>query len=654
VSWGALVYVGVLLGIAGLSLWWWAGRPGVGRAGHERRLRARTAENIEATIAGGRIPNHRLFTRVWLPRAALLSAIGAVALAAAWPLVRRRLGAHRTADPGVETDGFRRAGWWAMAALAGFAAWANAPRLGHSLWGDEENSLRRAIVGSFGRDGSGALEFRPATWQDTLFYYRDPNNHVLYSVAARATHTLLAKAPVAADETYFSEFAMRLPAFVAGALAVFSLAGLGAVVGWRRAGWVAAVLLVLHPWFVRYSTEARAYAFLLAGFPALVASFVLAARTGGWRWWIAAGALEWALLAAWPLSLHAVAAANLSALTLVWWRRPYPRADAVTRTVRWAAVSLAAAMLYLQLFLPHLIQLRAFLRRPRAMASLDTGGAADAFMALMTGRVWQDHDAGNPLLAPWARAWNDNPALVAAVLATLAAVFGAGLVRAWCNGRETRALLVALAAPPALMLGHGLLAGSLLLPWYLVPCLPGVLLLLAAGLDGTALRWAARPGSHTRIIAVGCLLFLALGAAQRERLRRHPIEPNREAARLVQPVLNPYHTDYQRSVLTGGFLMQISAYDPGVREFKDAAGLRQLIDEAHQSGRDFAVTYALPELGRRNFPDVMALLDDPAVFQRVATLHGLEPFCTRIVRRCPAGRPVPALRETGRVDPSPR
>jgi Dolichyl-phosphate-mannose-protein mannosyltransferase len=636
-SWGVRIYVGCSLAVALLGIWFWAGCPGVLRADHVRALREKSAHDLAEALPAGRIPNYHFFTRVWLPRAALINSGLALALAAAWPVVRRRLEGRVPAKAGP-TDGpvLRRVGWCAISLIAGLAAWANEPRLGHSLWGDEENTMRKAVVGVFASTPDTPPVFVPVSWSDTLFHYKDPNNHVLYSLTARCAHLLFAKRPEAATDTYFSEWALRLPAYVAGGLAVFSIAGLGAAMGWRRAGWIAAVLLVLHPWFVRYSTEARGYAFLLAGFPALLTCFLLAARTGRWRWWMAAGALEWALLYTWPLSAHGVLAANLCGLGLVCWRSPWSRADRLTQLVRWGVTSAVAAMALMQLFLPHLMQLRAYLLRPRAMGSIDDGGVVDATSALFTGRVWQDPDPTNPLLTPWLRVWHGHAALVVVIGAILTLLIAVGVLRAWRDGRETRILLVGLAVPPLLMVWHSIVSRNLLLPWYLVPCLPGVLTLLAGGIDDLAARMGRKSLVPGVMAAGACALFAAIGVSQREVLRTHPIEPNREAALLVQPVLNPYHPDYRRTVLTGGFLMQISAYDPGVLEFKDAATLRKYLGDAEQSGRDFAVTYGLHGLAHKMFPEVMGLLEDPRLFQHVATLHGLEPFCTRHVYRHPA------------------
>ena len=615
----------------------------------DRAAPGRKAEERADEWSESKPPHWRIVTRVWLPRAAFLNGWLALAAAAVVPWAMRPAGGAATGASGpasapggptgakADAPRVRRWGWAAMAVLAGLAAWSTAPRLGQSVWGDEARTLREFIVGQYHADDAGGLKFDAATWGDAFFNFRTPNNHVLFSVAARASHQLLARPSTEPGSAYFSEWAMRLPAWLAALGAVFSVAGMGAVFGWRRAGWVAAALLVLHPGFVRYAAEARGYAFLLAFGPLLLIALARAVQTGRWRWWALAATLDFALLYTWPLSLHAVAVANLGAVAaLVFGGGRAPR-DRITQCLRWGLTALAAAAAWTQLFVPNIIQLRFWLRGTSAQGVPGDGGWIDAVGVMLTGRVWHEADAANPLLTPWVRTWQAHPWLVAAAGALLAGALLAGVVAAWRRTPLLRWWLPALLLPPAFILIQAGLSGSVLYPWYLMAAVPGVLLLLAIGLETAATRVTGSAAGQTALLGAGVLAFALTGAEARAHLRRHPIEPNREASLLVQPVINPRHPDYQRHVLTGGFLMRNTIYDPGVREFENVAQLRALMDEAGRTGRDFVVIYGQRELARQSFPEIMALLDDPAVFQPVATLHGQEAYCTRyVVRHAPA------------------
>ncbi len=608
----------------------------------------KTTERVEAAVAEGKSIHWRQVTRVWLPRAAFVNGWLALLAAAAVPWARRPLAdagtfaaddrADAVADDRRdavadrdEAPRVRRLGWAAMVVLAGAAAWLTAPRLSQSVWGDEARTLREFLVGQFHTDERGERTYDEATWGDAFFHFRTPNNHVLYSVLARASHQWLARPPVEATDAYFSETAIRLPAWVAALASVFALAGLGAVLGWRRAGWVASALLVLHPGFVRYAAEARGYALLLVFAPLLVVALARAVADGRWRWWGAAAALDFCLIYTWPLSAHFVLVANAGALVAIWWNRARPVRDRATLTLRWVVTGLAAFGVWLQLFLPNLVQLRIWLGGSSAKGAPGHGAWIDALCAMLTGRVWHETDASNPLLTPWSRTWQEQPWIVVGAGSLVVGALLIGVIALWRRSPAARPWLPALVLPPVFVLLQSGLSGSVLYPWYLVSAVPGVVLLMAIGLDAVALRCVRSAAGRPVFLGAAVLIIALTGARTRELLRRYPIEPNREAALLVQPVINPHHPDYQRHVLTAGFLMRNTIYDPGVREFATLDQMRTLMDEARESGRDFVVVYGQPGFARQEFPEIMAVLDDPAVFQHLATLPGQEAYCTRHV-----------------------
>ncbi|MFN0126030.1 MAG: hypothetical protein ACKV19_05020 [Verrucomicrobiales bacterium] len=603
-----------------------------------------TVERVEAAVADGKSIHWRQVMRVWLPRAAFINGWLMLAAAALVPWARRPVtslgqaawdseAAVGSAPEAPEAVRVRRLGWVGVALLAGMAAWMTAPRLSQSVWGDEGRTLREFLVGQFHTNEQGERTYDEATWGDAFFNFRTPNNHVLYSVVARASHQWLARPPAEATDAYFSEVAIRLPAWMASLGAVFALAGLGATLGWRRAGWVAAALLVLHPGFVRYAAEARGYAFLLLGTPLLLASLVRAVVTGNWRWWWAAAALDFALIYTWPLSVHLVVVANLGALTAIWLNRLRPAVQRTGLTLRLAVTGLVALAAWLQLFLANLIQLRIWLRGSNSKGVAGDGGWIDALSALLTGRVWHEADVNNPLLTSWSRTWDAHAWIVMAAAALVMGSLVVGVMAVWRRSPEARPWLPAFLLPPVMILAQSGMTGSVLYPWYLMGAVPGILLLIAIGLESLAVRAATSPTVQASILGGAVVLSAMMGSRTREILRRHPIEPNREAAMLVQPVINPHHPDYQRGVLTAGFLMRNTIYDPGVREFSSVDQLRALMEEALRTGRDFAITYGQPALARQSFPEIMTLLEDPAIFQPVAVLPGQEVYCTRYIVR---------------------
>ncbi|MBM3335452.1 glycosyltransferase family 39 protein [Candidatus Sumerlaeota bacterium] len=67
----------------------------------------------------------------------------------------------------------------------------------------------------------------------------------------------------ALQQSRYPEFAIRLPAAVFGALSIPLMLWLGEMLGHRRAGIVAAILLLLSPWHLLHSQDARYYAVIL-------------------------------------------------------------------------------------------------------------------------------------------------------------------------------------------------------------------------------------------------------------------------------------------------------------------------------------------------------------------------------------------------------
>ena len=159
-------------------------------------------------------------------------------------------------------------------------AWICWPRLGQSFWHDENYPLRNAIVGSYRKSPDGSLRLKPVSWQATFFFYRKPN-HTLYSGIARACNEgwrLIAKP----KGLQFSEPVIRLPAFVAGVASIATIALLLKELEFASAGVAAAFLSALHPWHIRYASEARAYAFVLCLIPLVIFFLLRAVRNGRW------------------------------------------------------------------------------------------------------------------------------------------------------------------------------------------------------------------------------------------------------------------------------------------------------------------------------------------------------------------------------------
>jgi uncharacterized membrane protein len=85
------------------------------------------------------------------------------------------------------------------------------------------------------------------------------------------------------------------------------------------AGVVAAFLSALHPWHVRYASEARAYAFVLALVPLMLLFFLRALKEGRWRWWAAFGTAAFFLMS-YPTCIYILLVLNACAVPAICWR----------------------------------------------------------------------------------------------------------------------------------------------------------------------------------------------------------------------------------------------------------------------------------------------------------------------------------------------
>jgi len=591
---------------------------------------------VSAALEKGRTvrTHHHVVSGEWFGALVNLGLVVVLLAGARW--IRRPLGpAFIPAAAGV-APGSRKSFLLAALAAVSLAGVLNAPRLTSSLWGDEEYTMKRMIVGDFERKDGGAAKLREVGWIETLWAYRNPNNHILNSILARASHTLLHRPSDAPDALHFTESAIRLPAFLAGLGSVAALGWCLACLGLPRAGIAAMFLLPFHPWFVRYGVDARGYAFVFLLFPLALGFLAKAARSGRWPHFLLFALAEFLLFYAYPGSLYLLVPLNLSGFLIIAFGEG-DRAARTTLLIRLAVANIFAAMAVIQLMAPCLEPMRDYLGRDRARSEhgVDAAWIGDNLAYLASGTPWHAWDPANPLC----RYLAERPAFQAwALLIGAAALVLGGIARLARHARLTLLVLPALLLPWPLFVGHSILGGRLMYHWYTVITLPGLLMVAAAGIDGLAALLArnrARPAPFLVAVAVPLIaLFAVATAAQRTLLREHSVEPLRESVAATRSVLNPYHPDAEKEI-TVGFCMATRGYDPVAHYFKedDPHRFEALIAEARASGRPLHVNLALPALGRVFFPKMMAVLENPDTFQELPPFHGLDPPCTRHLYR---------------------
>jgi hypothetical protein len=589
----------------------------------ERDWKSGSAEKrVVAARAEGSVASTRDYVVYWVPRAAAGGAVAALGLLLASRWLGRPLPPTAPAEPGPAAPG--RLLWRVTLAAMLYSGIMNARRLDLSLWGDEDATVRKSVVGQYVRNEADGLYFRGVSWFESAFRYRDPNNHPLHSLLARASHAALARKSDDATGFYFDERALRLPVFVAGLLSLAALAWFCAVLGRPSLGAVAVVLMSLHPWFVRYGSEARGYGLLLLLVPLTLGALVRAVQRGSWKWWLGCGTAQFLMVWSYPGSVPLLAVLNAAALVLVWAAGPTPWRW--QQTGRWLTASVTGAVLSAIWLLPCLEPLMIYLRSARMQGPMPASWYGDALSLVTTGIPWHAWDAASPLCFAWEKHLATHPLLFWPAAVLMFSLPVAGVCWWWCMGRWGRALLPALLLFPLLILAQAAVTGGFFCSWYTLPGFPGWLLLSSGGI-----LWLARgrnePASAL-LAALGLLMAPATTA-----LRQFPIEAMREGTQLTREITQPSHPGIDE-VITLAVLMNTQAYDPAAWELEDdPVMLQRWLDTADESGVPLFIHIGSAPMARQLKPGIMKVIEDPAVFSLLQIYPGHDaPYERRVYR----------------------
>lgn len=588
--------------------------------------------DVSLAVPRGQSRIHTVLVATWWAAAA--NALLAAALLASARLWTRAVPA---AGPAPRRSPVARRTWLLLVAAAALAGLLRLPLARGSLWWDEAWSVRHTLVGRLdpARSGGG-LELRPVTWLDTLWNYRQPTNHVAYSVAARASLAAW-RAGAGAPPEAFDELALRLPAWLAAVASVVLIGVFVHELGFAAAAPAAGLLLALHPWHVRFGADGRGYSFVVL--LALAGAFLLrrALRDDRWRHWLGYGASQAALLWTIPIAVYvplSLAAAGAAAIACERTRAAGPR------LARLLVANLLAAMVWLQLMAPNLAQARHFERLLGEAAALDWRFVRQLYAFSTTGlhlRMPPLEGVAFPTLAVLSERWPALPWLVYGALPLLLAGGAARVLR--CGAGPERAAVLALAAAPALLVLHRAVDGFFAYPRFAIYALVPAVALLAIGSEGVL---AALLGPRRRLAGAASLAAAAgLGlvlSPQLAVLVRLPHAPSREVVAFVASQTGPGGREPLRAgVGLGGDVPRV--YDPWLEEIArpTPADLRAFCGRARGEGRPGIVVHAYSALNRRRFPEAFALLADASQFEPLARFDGVESEHVHYVLACREG-----------------
>jgi hypothetical protein len=525
--------------------------------------------------------------------------------------------------------------WPCVIGAMAVSAATSLPRLDYSLWDDEEFNVRRSILGFYKvrKADDDPLKFFATDWREAFFEYREPNNHVLNSVLAKAGLSAW-QAAYAGSGQRFTEWPLRLPSFVLGVLSIAGLAWMLKAWGWPGAGVVAAAIFALHPWHVRYVAECRGYGPALLFVPLVLGCWILALRGGRWKWWAGLGAAQFALLYAYPGAAFVLVVLNGLTPLAIFFLRDSVR-PAFVQLGRWFCTNAACAVPALVLFMPLIPQMRDYMEY-------------ESSRGIVVGMDWVVHTLNHFLAGvAWSRssaAGAEYPEIVHAFRSMMPVYWGfvvcalgvllAGIARFLRSGFPGWIFVAATLLPPLVTFFFARSRGHLIYESYVIYALPGVVALAGCGIAGIAGRLA--PGAkrfpwRVALAVIPVAAFAALTENTRTWLRDNPLQPIEESALLTRGTLNPEQAD--RNVLTASFSIPPYLYDPLCIRLESTTALVELMQIAEKENRPLLLNIGMPWAAREFSPGMWALATNPELFEQITHLRGLDPGLDRIIFR---------------------
>jgi hypothetical protein len=434
------------------------------------------------------------------------------------------------------------------------------------------------------------------------------------------------------------ERVVRVPAYLAGLAAIAATALLLRRLGFPAAGLFAAWLLAVHPWIVRYVSEARGYSLLLLLLPLLLLALLNAFQRGTWRRWLTFAATGALLLWTYPGAALLVALLNVAVVAELIRRR---HAGGDVNALRWLVSSLVAAGVFAQLMLANVFILAFHI--PFGDANPKPHLIHDLLAHLWSGTFWQVRGSRERYaeLVDFASA---RPWLFEGLVALALALILLGAVRLLRRGGIQAWLVPVLVLPGPLAFWIAWTSEALFHPWYALYAVPSLAILLGIGLESVF----ARVGSPRLRGLATLALMLAFGAGYLastghvlQALRAGPIQERKQMVALMRPVRDPFDPA-NKGILTAAWMRPPWYYDPLVHLPRSSDELLELMAEADASGKALFVTYTRPRAAHRSAPELTALANDPTLFEPIGEFFGFEPRGHMLVFRY-RGQPLHRL-----------
>lgn len=528
-------------------------------------------------------------------------------------------------------------GWfWPCVGIAmAFSAATSFPRLDYSLWDDEEFNVRRAIAGFYKvrKADEDPLKFYDAGWREAFFEYREPNNHILNSILAK-TGLSAWQAVHAGSGQQFTEWPLRLPSFVFGVLAVGGLAWMLKAWGWPGAGVVAAALLALHPWHVRYVAECRGYGPILLFLPLVMGFWIVALREGRWKWWAGFGAAQFVLLYTYPGAAFVLVVLNLLTPVAIFLSRA-GATPPLAQAGRWFCSNATCAIPALILFLPLIPQMREYMEYESSRGIVvGTDWVVHTLNHFLAGVAWSRSSAPGAEYPEILYAFRSMMPVYWGIVLCAVVFLLTGAARFVRTGLAGVIFVLATLIPPLITFFFARSRGHLIYESYVIFALPGTVALAACGIAAIAGLLAPGPSRFLLRAALAVIPvagFAAFTENTRTWLRDNPVQPLEESALLTRGTLNPERAD--RTILTASFSIPPYLYDPLCIRLETTASMVELMRLAERENRPLFLNIGMPWAAREFSPGMWSMANNPSLFEQVAHLRGIDPGLDRILFR---------------------
>ncbi len=489
------------------------------------------------------------------------------------------------------------------------------PLLDHSLWNDEEYSMRRYAHGSYEAGADGKKEFQPVTWTETFVENDNGNNHVLHSLLSRtslaAWHSFNQK-----PASEFSESALRLPSFIAAILALVLVAVIGWECGLPWVGAGAAWLLALHPWHIRYSVEAKGYSLMLFFICLSVLGLIRAHRHHRLSGWLLFAIGEAGYLCSFAGSIYVAIALNavLFIECLVRWQ---PR-----RLGSLVGFNVLAAIPVMLLMLPSVPQLLGFMAHDHSAQSIGAMGGdwlRDLGSHLALGIRYANPLPETHLGTSWLALATAAPGTMKTFTTLLLLLTAMGVGLSLFHGTGKRLAVVGIVLAGALAYFHASQQQHVNLSWY-------YLFLLLPAVFAAPVALSRLPVYSGVFIAALVGFYGFASEAPRQNIVGHDRQPIRQVVASIR--------DNKPDAITATFGVsdrQSQSYDPEVNLITKPEELDKLIALGTAEHRPVFIYFCgLTETAKRH-PELIQRISGAPDFVSLKEVKGLEEMFSYII-----------------------